>query len=213
MEFGVGEDRLARHFVEGDVLRRQFGGRGNRQAVADAIGVGDAPLHRLHAAQAATDDGSPLRDADAVRQARLAVDPVFHGQHREVGTEWLAGVGVGAARAGGAVAAAKVVQADNEEFVGVDRLAGAYAAVPPTGLAVVRAVETRGVMMAGQGVTDQHGVARRGVQRAVGFVNQVIRWERTAAGQGQGFTEVRHLRRHQTNRIGGKGSWHRPCSR
>ena len=43
--------------------------------------------------------------------------------------------------------------------------------------------------------------------------DQVVGGQRTSAGQGQRFTEVRRLRRHQTNRIGGKGSWHRPCSR
>src|SRR5476651_1422836 len=81
--------------------------------------------------------------------------------------------------AGGAVAAAEVVQADHKEFVGVDRLAGADAAVPPAGLALVGTVETGGVMMAGQGMANQHGVARRGVQLAIGFVDQVIGRQRT----------------------------------
>ena len=36
-------------FVERDVLRGQFGRRGNCQAMAQAIRVADAPLQRLHA--------------------------------------------------------------------------------------------------------------------------------------------------------------------
>ncbi|MNM41450.1 hypothetical protein D3C81_522660 [compost metagenome] len=212
VELGVGEDRLTRHFVEGDVLRRQLRRRGDGQAMADAVRVSDAPLHRLHAAEAAADHGRELGDAETVRQTRLTVHPVFHGQYRKVGAERLAGVRVDTARAGGTVAAAEVVQADHEELAGVDRLAGTDAAVPPTGFAVVGAVVAGGVVVTGQGVADQHGVARRGVERAVGFVDQVIGRERATAGQRQGFAEVRHLRRHQTNRIGGKGSWHRPCS-
>jgi hypothetical protein len=65
MEVRVGEDGLARHFVEGDVLRRQLGCRGDGQAVAHAVRVGDGPLQRLHAAQAAADHGGPLADAQA----------------------------------------------------------------------------------------------------------------------------------------------------
>ncbi|MNV56505.1 hypothetical protein D3C71_1487940 [compost metagenome] len=212
VEFRVGEDRLACHFVERDVLCRQLGRRGDGQAMADAVRVSDAPLHRLHAAEAAADHRRELSDAEAIGQTRLAVHPIFHSQHREIGAKRLAGLRVDAARAGRAVAAAEVVQADHEELAGVDRLAGTDAAVPPTGFAVVGAVVAGGVVMAGQGVADQHGVARRGVERAVGFVDQVIGRERATAGQRQGFAEVRHLRRHQTNRIGGKGSWHRPCS-
>ncbi len=160
MELRVCENRLARHFVEGDVLRRQFGGRGDGQAVAHAIRISDGPLQRLHATQAATDDSGPLADAQQIRQARLAVHPVFHGEHREVGAERLAGFRVDAARAGRTVATAEVVQADHEELAGVDRLAGADAAVPPTGFAVVDAVIAGSVVVTGQGVADQHGVAR-----------------------------------------------------
>ncbi|MCY1540492.1 hypothetical protein D9M68_761370 [compost metagenome] len=212
VELRIGEDRLACDLVEGDVLRRQLGCRGNRQAVTDALGIADGPLHGLHAAEAAADHRGPLRDAEDIRQARLAMDPVFHGHHREIRAKRLAGGGVEAGGSGRAVAAAQVVQADDEELAGVDGLAGADATVPPAGLAFVRAVVAGRMMVAGQRVADQHGIAARGVQLAVGLVDQLVVGQAAPAGKCQGFGEVQHLGRHQANRVLGKGSRHRPCS-
>ncbi len=195
VEFRIGEDRLTRDFIERDVLRRQLGRRRDSQAVTHTVRVGDGPLQRLHAAQAAADDGCPLQDAQGVSQTRLAVDPVFDCQDREVGAEGFAGFRVDAARAGGAVAAAEVVQADDEEGVGVDRLAGADTAVPPARLAVFGAVVAGGVVMPGQGVTDQHRVAFGCVELTVGFVDEVVGSQRATAGQSQWLAEMRRLRR------------------
>ncbi|MND96323.1 hypothetical protein D3C80_886090 [compost metagenome] len=213
MELWVGENGLAGHFIEGNVLRRKLGCRGDIQAVTHAIRVGDGPLQCLHAAQAATDDSSPLADSQAVGQARLAVYPVFHGQYREVGAIGLAGDGIEAAGAGTAVATAEVVQADHEEAIGIDGLAWANAAVPPARLAVVGAVVARRMMVAGQRMADQHGVAGRAVEGAIGFVDQFIAGQRATASQRQGLVELCQLRCYQTDRIFGKDSGHRPCSR
>ncbi|EJT84884.1 hypothetical protein PPS11_14471 [Pseudomonas putida S11] len=213
VEFGVGEDGLACHFIESDVLCRQLGRRGDVDAMAHALGVADGPLQRLHATQAATDHGGPLLDAQALGQAHLAVHPVFHGQYREVGAVGLASGRVDAAGAGAAVAAAQVVQADHEEAVGVDRLARADTAIPPTRLAVGGGMVASGMVVAGEGMADQHGVARAGVQGAIGLVDQFVTGQGAAAGQGQRFIEPGGLRYYQTDGIFGKDSGHRPCSR
>ncbi|PNG62088.1 hypothetical protein SC81_23105, partial [Vibrio vulnificus] len=72
------------------------------------------------------------------------------------------------------VATAEVVEGNDEELAGVDRLARTDAAVPPARLALVDAVVAGGVVVAGEGVADQHRVALRGIQLAVGFDHQVV---------------------------------------
>ena len=177
-----------------------------------ALGVADGPLHGLHTAEATADHRCPLLDAEVVGQPRLAVYPVFHGHYREVRAKGLAGRRVGAAGAGGTVAAAEVVQADDKELVGVDGFAGTDTAVPPARFTVIGAVITGSMVVAGQGVADQHGVARRGIQLAIGFEDQLVVGQAAPAGQRQRFCKVQHLRGYQANRVLGKGSRHRPCS-
>ncbi len=185
MEVRIGNDCLPGHLVEGDVLCRQLGRGGNGHAVTHALRVADRPLQRLHAAKTAAHHRSPLLNAQHVGQPGLAVHPVFDGNDRKTGAVALAGFRVDAGRAGGAVAAAEVVQADDEEAIGVDGLTGADAVVPPARFAIVGAVVAGGVVMAGQGVADQHRVAGAGVELTVGLVDQLVAVQRRAAGQGK----------------------------
>src|SRR5690606_2586643 len=126
-----------------------------------------------------------------------------------IGAVGLIGLRIEAARPRRAIATAEVVQADDEEAVGVDGLARADARIPPARLAVVHAVVAGGVVMPREGMADQHGIAARGVQFAIGFVGQLVIGQGTAASEHQWFGEMRDLRAHQANGIGWYFSGHR----
>ena len=63
--------------------------------------------------------GGQRVDAQRVEQPRLRVHPVLHGDDREIGAVDAAGAGVHMHRAGGAKTRAEVVDADDEETVGI----------------------------------------------------------------------------------------------
>ena len=109
---------------------------------------------------------------------------------REIGAIGLAGRRVQVHRPGRAEARARVVDADDEETLGVQRLAGADQVVPPA--FATGGVETGHVMARVQRVADEHGVALVGVQRAVGLVGELVAGERGTALQRQRRAEM-HL--------------------
>ena len=173
MEIGVGQDGLARHIVERDVLRAQTRRGRNHQRMAHPFGEIHRPLQRLHTAQAAAHHGRPLRNAQAVGQQCLAFHPVRHGHHREIRAVLPPCFGIGAQRPGAACAAAQIVQRHHEEFVRVDGFARANHVVPPARIFVVRAVPSGGVVRAGKRVANQNRVGFVGIQFAVGFHYQL----------------------------------------
>ena len=162
----VGHDRLARDLVEGDVLRRELRRRGDHDRVADALGVGERPLQRLHGAERAADHRREALDAEAVGEPRLRLDPVLHRHHREVRAPGLAGRRVDRRRPGRAEAAADVVRPDDEEAVGVERLAGSDQVVPPPDVVLVVLVKACHVVRGVERMAHQHRVRARLVQRA-----------------------------------------------
>ena len=148
-----------------------------------ALGVADGPLQGLHAAQTTADHGCPLTNTQTVSQQRLAMHPVFYRHHREVGTVRLAGRRIEAGWPGGAITAAQIVQANDKELVGINRLAGANTAVPPAGLALINAVITSGMVMPGQRMANQQRVAGAGVELAVGFIHQLVAGQTAPTGE------------------------------
>ena len=153
--------------------------------MAHAVGIGDCPLHRLHPAETAAHYRSELADAEQVGQPRLRFHPVLHRHHRKAGTILFAGSGVDARRAGRAMTAAEVVQPDNEELVGIHRLAGTDHVVPPPDVLFIVRVITGDVMMPRQRVADEDGVGPLRVQRAICFVHQVVARQHSATVEVQ----------------------------
>src|SRR3546814_3348298 len=93
----------------------------------------------------------------------------------------LAGAFVDAARPRGPAAAAEIVQCDDVETIGINRLARADAVVPPAGFAIVRVMDASGVMITGQRVADQDCIRAFSIERAVGLDHQFMTGQRSTA--------------------------------
>ena len=161
VEIGIGQDRLARDLVERDVLRRQVRRGGDHERVANALRIAGRPRERLHAAQAAAHHRRPLPNAEAIGEPRLRVDPVLDGDQRKIGAPRRAGRGIRRQRSGRAEAAAEVVDADDEEAIGVERLARTDHVVPPADVVGLAFVVAGDVVRRVERVADEHRVRPR----------------------------------------------------
>ena len=192
----IGEYRLARHFVKGNILCRQVGGAGNDQRVPCARRVGDGPLHTLHGAQAAAHHRGKLFDAEVIGETRLRVHPVLHRDHRKTRPPRHAGVRIDRQRPGGAMTAAEIVHAHHKKPVGIQRLVRADHVVPPADVVRLVRIHARHVVRRVERMTDQHRVRARSVERAVGFVGQFVVGKGTTALERQRLVKRCPLRRH-----------------
>ena len=198
MPVGIGHDRLAADFVEGDVLGAVPRGASDRHHRPHTSGIGCCPLQHLHAAHRAADHGQQPVNAQMLDQPLLGPHHVADGDQREVGAPGLAGLGIDLGRAGGAHAAAQHIGADDKEAVGVYRLAGSDHADPPAGLAGHRMVRCH-ELVAGQGMADQDRVALGRIQGAIGHIGDGERRQGLAAVQRQ-----RRIKGHGQPGIGGR---------
>ena len=210
VEVGVGEDRLARDLVEGDVLRREVGRRGDHQRIADPLRVADRPAQRLHAAQAAAHHRREALDAQPVGEPRLRVDPVLDGHQREVGAPGLAGRRV--RPTAGPVEPKqlpRLLTPTTKKRSVSSGLPGPDHVVPPADVVGLVGVVAGDVVRGVERMADEHRVAALGVERAVGLVGEVVVGERRAAGERQRLGEPRLPGDDRTDRAtpgaGGRG--------
>ncbi len=131
VEFWVLQDGAPGDLIEGDVLGREPGRRGNYHGMSHAIRESNGPLQGLHATQASAHHRRKRFNAQAVGQQSLGLDPILDRDHGEVAAVGLARRGVHTGRAGGAEAGAQVVHAHDKESIRVHGLAGAHHVVPP----------------------------------------------------------------------------------
>ena len=145
------------------------------------------------------------------QERALRAHHVGNGDHGKVRAVRPAGRGIVRRRPRRAAAAAEEIGADDEEAVGVERLAGADHAVPPAqaaaaigvallgGEAVARAGGRGrgrvacGVRVAGKRVTHEDHVVARGRERAVGFVGDADGVELAAAVERERARQVEEL--------------------
>jgi hypothetical protein len=161
--------------------------------VAHALRERKRPLQRLHRAEAPADHRGEALDAEMVCKPRLRCHPVLHRDNREIRAPGFSRRGVDGSGAGRAEARADVVVADDEEAVGVERLAGAYEVVPPADVLGRIRVAAGDVVRGVERVAHQHGVGARRIQRAVGLVGDVELRQHRAALQLERLGEARLL--------------------
>ena len=124
-------------------------------------------------------------DTEVVEEEFLGAHHVADGDEGKQNAVRAAGFGVGRGRAGGPLATAEDVGADDEEAAGVDGFAGADEVVPPAGFFVGRGVPTGAVVIAAESMANEDGVVAGGVQRAVGFVAELEAGNALAAAEGE----------------------------
>ena len=136
-----------------------------------------------------------------VGEQRLRAHPVANRHHREVSAPGVAGLRVDAGRPAGAGAAAQIIQAYDEEPVGVDGLAGPDAGIPPAGALVALAGIAGGMVVAGQGMADQHRIGGVAVEGAIGLIDQLVGRQGTAAFQFESSIKLERSGLDQTYRV------------
>ena len=176
------------------------------------IAVLHGPLERLHAAERAAGDGGQPRDPELIQERALGPHHVGDRDDRKVGPVGPARCRVRGRRSRRAAAASEQIRADDEEPVGVERLAGADHAVPPAqapaaaGVALVGAEAVPGALrgrrrreagrvgVAAQRVADQNDVVPRRRQRPVGLVGDADRMQLASTVERERLRKVEELR-------------------
>ena len=208
----IGGDGVARDRIPGDALRVERVRARDGNDRVDLIAVLHGPLERLHAAERAAGDGGQPRDPELIQERALGPHHVRDRDDWKVGPVGPARCRVRRRRSRCAAAASQEIRADDEESVGVERLAGADHAVPPAQAAAAAAVallgaeavpgalrgrrrrEAGGVGVSAQRVADQDDVVARRRQRPIGLVGDADRMQLASAVERKRLRKVEELR-------------------
>tara|TARA_Y100000589_G_scaffold55123_1_gene45684 strand:- start:867 stop:1322 length:456 start_codon:yes stop_codon:yes gene_type:complete len=110
-------------------------------------------------------------DPEVIEKVALGPDHVLNGEVGEKHAVGFArGGGILAGRTGRTLASPQAVRANHEKLVRVDRFAGADDVIPPTRLSIFLRIYACNVVITGQGMTNENGVASLFVQFAIGFI-------------------------------------------
>ena len=156
-----------------------------------------------------------LLDAEVIEERNLGVDEIGGVEVGKGRAKGLAGFGIDGSRAGGAVAAAEVVGADDEKAVGIDGLAGADEGRPPAGVDFFGpgidpfrwvGVGAGGVMGSRERVVKENSVGSVFVEGAPGGVGKLC------SGNASAFAESEVAERKKGGGVVGhgqrvKGNW------
>ena len=139
-----------------------------------------------------------------IGQKRLGIDPVFDGHHRKIGAIEFAGLRIQRIGTARAITTAEVIHANDEKFIGIQRLTRTNQVIPPAGcfLNVRRVVMAGDMVITGQGVTNQHGITGIRIQDAIGFINQREFGQHGTAFQWQRYAALKSLRPDQADGAG-----------
>src|SRR5438874_2483158 len=140
------------------------------------VGVGNGLLKRLISAIRGASDRDEMLDPERVEQRLLRGYDVADADRRKIRTVRFAGWRVEARRICRAKGRAQHIRGDDEQFIGIDRLAGTDQPVPRARLVAIGRIAAGGMMTPGIAMRNQNGVAPavwsiRGRETAIGFVD------------------------------------------
>ncbi len=142
-------------------------------------------MERLVSAVGRAGDRDQMLDAERLQQVFLSSDDVGDRDRREIGAVGLAGRRVHAGGVGRTVGRSEHIAGDDEQPVGVDRLARPDQPVPAARLPAIRGIAPGRVVAAGEAVRDEHRVAAVRREPAVGLVGDCRLRQHRAVGQSK----------------------------
>ena len=208
--FRVETNRQRPDVEPGDQERVAAGGADHRQDAVDHPRVRHRPLVGLERAHRRPGDRPQPLDAEALDERLLQRDEILDRDHREAHAVAAAGLRIDRRRAGrddvriAGVEVDERVRRQDEELVGVDRLAGPDDRVPVARQRIVRGIAPGGMARRREIMRDQDGVRPVAVQPAVALpADPDVPQERPASGRVARQLEHLLLDEHRSQPLSG----------